>query len=82
MTLTLQEIMDCGAWGKFCRLHGYSEWAINEGGGDTEVRLTIHQAHHLGIVRVTDWKVKSFEEVYPRAAAERPRRDHEDKEPI
>lgn len=65
MILTLQEIMDCGAWDKFCRLHGYSEWAINEGGGDIEVSLNIHQAHHLGIVKISEWKLKDFNEIYP-----------------
>lgn len=65
MIITYQEIMDCGAWDNFCRLHGVSEWAINEGGGDCGVKLTIDQAHHLGIVKMTEWKRKTFEEVYP-----------------
>ena len=65
MNITLQEISDCGAWHRFCRLHGYSEWAINEGGGAVEVSLSIHQAHHLGIVTMAEWKLKSFNEVYP-----------------
>lgn len=67
MILTFQEIMDCGAWNKFTRLHGVSEWAVSEGGGATEVSLSIHQAHHLGIVKITDWKIKDFDEVYPAA---------------
>lgn len=70
MILTLQEIIDCGAWHKFCRLHGYSEWAVNEGSGDVQVSLTIHQAHHLGIVEMTEWKRKDFDEVYSSANAE------------
>lgn len=66
MILTLQEVMDCcSSWERFCRLHGVSEWAVNEGGGDVKVSLTTHQAHHLGIVRLTDWKVRPVEEVYP-----------------
>ena len=66
MILTLQEIMDtCRDWEEFCRLHGYNEWAVNEGGGDVTVSITAQQAHHLGIVELTDWKVKPREEVYP-----------------
>jgi len=57
--------MDCGAWDKFTRLHGVSEWAVNEGGGDVQVSLTVHQAHHLGIVEMAEWKRKDFDEVYP-----------------
>jgi len=67
MTITLQEIMDCGAWEKYCELHGCSEWAVNEGGGDVQVSMSIHQAHHLGIVKVADWKLKAFDEVYSSA---------------
>lgn len=68
MTLTYQEIMDCGAWERFCELHGVSEWAVNEGGGDCQTSLSVDQAHHLGIVRQTGWKQKLFEEVYPSNA--------------
>ena len=69
MTMTLSEIMDsCNSWDEFCELHGYSEWAVNEGGGDTEVNLSIHEAHHLGIIRIRSWKVKPKSEVYPRKA--------------
>lgn len=68
MILTLQEVLDtCPDWSKFCELHGISEWAVNEWGGDTEISLTAQQAHHLGIVKLTDWKVKPFDEVYPRS---------------
>ena len=70
MILTLQEIMDtCPDWAKFCRLHGVSEWAVNEGGGHVQVSLSVHQAHHLGIVKVTEWKRLDFTAVYPGSAA-------------
>jgi len=66
MTMTLQEIMDtCDSWERFCDLHGFSEWAVNEGGEDVQVTLSTHQAHHLGIVKMTEWKRKPFDEVYP-----------------
>lgn len=66
MRLTLQEILHtCNNWEEFCRLHGFSEWAVNEGGGDVEVELDAQQAHHLGIITLPEWKVKPKEEVYP-----------------
>ena len=66
MILTLQEISDtCPSWSRFCRLHGYNEFAVNEGGGDVQVSLTSQQAHHLGIVTLTHLKVKPFSEIYP-----------------
>lgn len=66
MILTLEEILHTSSsWEKFCELHGYSEWAVNEGGGDVQVSLTENQAHHLGIVKLEDWLVKPIEEVYP-----------------
>ena len=66
MTLTLQEISDiCPDWEKFCELSGFSYYALNEGGGDTQVYLTTDQAHHLGIVKKEAWNLKPFEEVYP-----------------
>ena len=64
MRITYQEIMECGAWDKFCRLHGVSEWAINEGGGHCEEELSIDQAFHLGIVKQDCWRQKPFEDVY------------------
>lgn len=66
MRLTLQEILHtCNNWEEFCRLHGFSEWAVNEGGGDVEVELDAQQTHHLGIITLPEWKVKPKEEVYP-----------------
>lgn len=69
MILTLQEVLDtCPDWERFCDLHGYNVWAVNGGGGHVEVALTAQQAHHLGIMKLPDWKVKPFEEVYPETA--------------
>ena len=67
MIMTLQEIFStCPDWDRFCRLHGFNEYAVNEGGGDVQVSLTISQAYHLGIVQqVPDWKLQTFEEAYP-----------------
>ena len=66
MILTLEEIIHtCSDWDEFCRLHGYSEWAVNEGGGDVQVTLTEQQAHHLGIVKMEEWRVQDRETVYP-----------------
>jgi len=58
MIMTLQEIMDtCPDWLRFCEVKGFSEWAVNEGGGDVQVELTTLEAHDLGIVKMPDWKV-------------------------
>ena len=66
MRLTLSEILHtCKNWDTFCEFHGYSLWAVNEGGGDVEVFLSENQAHHLGIVKLETWRVEPFEEVYP-----------------
>ena len=66
MTLTLQEILyTCNDWEEFCRLHGFSEWVVNEGGGDVDVHLTEQQAHHLGIITLPEWRVKPRDSVYP-----------------
>lgn len=64
MIMTLQEVMDtCKDWGKFCDIKGFSEWAVNEGGGDVTVNLTTQEAHKLGIVKLPDWKVKNDNEI-------------------
>lgn len=66
MILTLQEVKDtCHDWTEFCHLHGFSEWVVNEGGGDVEISLTDQQAHYLGILKLPSWKVKPRSEVYP-----------------
>lgn len=50
--LTLSEILDrCNNWDKFCEEQGWSVWAVNEGGGDTEVILSEDEAIRYGIIR-------------------------------
>lgn len=59
MRVTLQEAMDiCPDWLKFCEMTGVSEWAVNEGGGDVTVELTIQQAHQLGMIVLPEWKIR------------------------
>ncbi len=67
MIMSLQEIMNtCSDWKQFCKLHGFSEWAVNEGGGHIQVILTINQAHYLGIIkRIDSWKLEPFKKIYP-----------------
>ena len=66
MILTLEEILHtCRNWEEFCKLHGYNEWAVNEGGADVQVSLTEQQAHHLGIVKLESWRVEDRDKVYP-----------------
>lgn len=65
MILTYQEIMDAGAWDRFCEEYPVNPYAVKEGGGDCQASLTSQQAHHLGIIRMEAWKVKPIEEVYP-----------------
>lgn len=61
MKMTLQEIMDtCNDWHEFCDLKGFNPWALNEGGGDVEVSLTILEAHTLGIVSIEGYKLAEY----------------------
>jgi hypothetical protein len=56
--MTLQEVLDtCPDWLKFCKMKGFDEYAVNEGGGHVEVNLSIQEAHKLGIVNLPDWKI-------------------------
>lgn len=58
MRMTLQEIMDtCPDWLDACKMFGFSEWAVNEGGGHVTVEITTQQAHQLRIVKLPEWKV-------------------------
>ena len=60
MRMTLQEIMDTAPdWLKACNMLGFSEWAVNEGGGHITVELTTQQAHQLGIVKLPSHKVQT-----------------------
>lgn len=68
MILSLEEILHtCYDWEQFCRLHGFNEYAVNEGGGDVQVQLSENQAHHLGIVNLEDYMIEPFEDVYPNS---------------
>jgi hypothetical protein len=52
ITITLSEILDkCYDWEEYCRDSGYSEWAVNEGGGDIAVNMTEEEAKKYGIIR-------------------------------
>ena len=52
MIMTLHEVLNtCPDWLKFCEMKGFSEWSVNEGGGDVEVELTIEEARQLGILK-------------------------------
>jgi hypothetical protein len=57
MIMTLGEILKtCDDWEKFCDDFGYTFYAVQEGGGDVEVELTLEQAHRLGILkRANQW---------------------------
>jgi len=52
INMTLSEVLDkCNDWEYFCKEEGWSEWAVNEGGGDVEVYLTEELAYKYGILK-------------------------------
>ncbi|KKM90899.1 hypothetical protein LCGC14_1233970 [marine sediment metagenome] len=52
IVLTLSEVLHrTHDWEKFCEEKGWSEWAVNEGGGDIEVSLTEEEAIKYGVLR-------------------------------
>ena len=52
ISLTLSEILDrCNDWDEFCSDKGWSEWCVNEGGGDIEVTLTEEEAIKYGVIK-------------------------------
>ena len=56
ITLTLEEILHkCNDWEYFCQEEGWSEWAVNEGGGDIEVYLTEEQCYKYGILKHNEY---------------------------
>jgi len=57
MLMTLNEILNvCDSWEEFCEKYGWSEWAVNEGGGDIKQELSIDEAKELGIIKqVLNW---------------------------
>jgi len=47
--VTLEEVLDrCNDWEYFCKEEGWSEWAVNEGGGDVEIQ---QQCHKYGLIK-------------------------------
>lgn len=49
--ITLEEVLDrCNNWIDFCKDFGYSEYSVNEGGGNIEVEMTEEQAKKHGII--------------------------------
>jgi hypothetical protein len=51
ITITLAEALRrCNDWDKFCEEFGFSEYAVNEGGGDVEVVVTVEQAQRHGLL--------------------------------
>lgn len=55
MRMTLKEILhSCDDWLTFCEKYGWSEWAVNEGGGDIEQELSLLEAKELGIIKRGD----------------------------
>lgn len=49
---TLEEILHkCNDWEQFCSDEGWSEWAVNEGGGDIAVSLDEEKAKKYGIIK-------------------------------
>lgn len=49
--ITLSEILSkCNDWDYFCEQEGYSEWCVNEGGGDIEVVLSEEQGIKYGLI--------------------------------
>ena len=41
----------CDDIDRLCDEFGWSVWAVNEGGGDVEVHLTVEQAKDHGIIK-------------------------------
>ena len=49
--MTLSEILNKGNnWLMFCNYFGWSEWVVNEGGGDIEQELTYEEAKMFGLL--------------------------------
>ena len=54
MTISMElcEILDrCNDWEYFCEQEGWSEWAVNEGGGGIMVSLSEEQCKKYGILK-------------------------------
>ena len=51
VSFTLEEILDSDAdWDKFCEKYGVSEWAVNEGGGDTKWDIFMSDAKKYNLI--------------------------------
>lgn len=58
MTMSLGEILiTCKDWIEFCEKKGFEPYAVNHGGGDIEVDLTIQEARDFGIVTLEDYSL-------------------------
>lgn len=52
ITLMLSQVLDrCNDWNQFCADKGWSEWCVNEGGGNIEVTLSEEEAIKYGIIK-------------------------------
>lgn len=52
ISLTLSEILEkCNDWQYFCNEEGWSEWSVNEGGGNITVYLNEEQCRKYGILK-------------------------------
>ena len=50
--ITLDEVLSrCNDWDNFCEKEGFSEWCVNEGGGDVEISLSEEKAIEYGIIQ-------------------------------
>ena len=52
ISIKLSEVLDrCDDWLKFCEDYGWSEWVVNEGGGDITINLSFEEAEKYGIIK-------------------------------
>jgi hypothetical protein len=50
-TIKLEEVLKhCNDWKFFCWEEGWSEWCVNEGGGDIEIVLTKEKLIKYGLI--------------------------------
>ena len=50
--IKLDEVLEkCNDWESFCKKRGYSEYCVNEGGGDIEIFLSENDAKEFGIIK-------------------------------
>lgn len=51
ISFTLEEIFQSDAnWDQFCEKYGYSEWCVNEGGGNVEVQIFVTDAEKYNLI--------------------------------